>query len=99
MSTASAPAAFGRTLTLAYSALMTQFRISGHAPPKMAIDCQWLRRTIDSSIPQDPFRTLCTHIVRDGQDCIGPFLEDMETGCRLWEPNERAVSRIQLLGL
>ena len=61
----------------------------------MAIDCRWLRRTIDSSRPGDPFRMLCTHIVRDGRDCIGPFLEDMETGCQLWEPNERLAARIR----
>ena len=61
----------------------------------MAVDCQWLRRTIDSGHTQNPFRTLCTHIVRDGKDCVGPFLEDMETECRLWEPNERLVARLR----
>jgi hypothetical protein len=65
----------------------------------MAIDCQWLRRTIDSSRP-DPFVTLCTHIVRDGEDCVGPFLEDVETGCGLWSaappvhgPRRHALAR------
>lgn len=38
---------------------------------------------------------LCTHIVRDGRDCVGPFLEDMETDCRLWEPNERVAARVR----
>jgi hypothetical protein len=66
---------------------------------RMAIDCRWLRRTIDSSHATDPFRMLCTHIVRDGRECIGPFLEDMETGCRLWEPNERVSARIRPLAL
>ena len=28
---------------------------------------------------------LCTHIVRDGSDCVGPFLDETETGCGLWE--------------
>jgi hypothetical protein len=60
----------------------------------MAIDCRWLRRTIESGQSQNPFRTLCTHIVRDGSDCVGPFLEDMETDCRLWEPNERLAARL-----
>ncbi len=55
----------------------------------LAIDCLWLRRTIDSSQKQNPFQTLCTHIIRDGKDCIGPFLEQMETACMLWEPNAR----------
>ena len=58
----------------------------------MAIDCQWLRRTIDSSRP-DPFVTLCTHIVRDGEDCTGPFLEDIETNCGLWTPAEAREPR------
>ncbi|MDP6604982.1 MAG: hypothetical protein QF664_01800 [Dehalococcoidia bacterium] len=60
----------------------------------MAIDCRWLRRTIDSGHAQSPFRTICTHIVRDGKDCVGPFLEDMETDCRLWDPNERLAARL-----
>ncbi|MCC6236652.1 MAG: hypothetical protein IT299_03650 [Dehalococcoidia bacterium] len=55
----------------------------------MAIDCLWLRRTIDSSQKQNPFQTLCSHIIRDGKDCVGPFLEQMETPCLLWEPNAR----------
>ena len=36
---------------------------------------------------------LCTHIVRDDKDCIGPFLEDIETECGLWEPNIELVNR------
>lgn len=58
----------------------------------MAIECRWLRRTIDSSRP-DPYVMLCTHIIRDGKDCVGPFLEDVETDCRLWDPNEQAAAR------
>jgi hypothetical protein len=60
----------------------------------MAIDCRWLRRTIDSSRP-DPYVMLCQHIVREGDDCIGPFLEDVETDCGLWSPNEQARNRAQ----
>lgn len=63
-------------------------------PKRLAIDCRWLRRSIDSSRVQSPFRTLCTHIVRDGQDCVGPFLEGMETSCGLWEPDERLAARL-----
>lgn len=36
---------------------------------------------------------LCEHIVRDGQDCVGPFLEDVETECGLWDANEQARAR------
>lgn len=28
---------------------------------------------------------ICRHIVRDGMDCVGPFLDDAETTCGLWE--------------
>lgn len=31
---------------------------------------------------------ICQHIVRDGAECVGPFLEDTETHCGLWEPAE-----------
>jgi hypothetical protein len=61
---------------------------------QMAIDCMWLRRTIDSSQKNNPFQTLCSHIVRDGKDCIGPFLDAMETNCQLWEPNHRLAARL-----
>ena len=57
--------------------------------PPMAIDCQWLRRTIDSSRTADPYVMMCMHIVREGDDCVGPFLDDVETDCKLWEANER----------
>jgi len=66
----------------------------GDTPPKMAFECQWLRRTIDSSRP-DPYVMLCTHIIRDGKDCVGPFLDDVETNCRLWDPNEAARARVK----
>lgn len=29
---------------------------------------------------------LCRHIVREGMDCVGPFLDEAETACGLWEP-------------
>jgi hypothetical protein len=60
----------------------------------MAIDCMWLRRTIDSAQKNNPFQTLCSHIIRDGKDCVGPFLDSMETPCLLWEPNARMITRL-----
>ncbi len=30
---------------------------------------------------------LCEHVVRAGSLCVGPFLEDAETPCGLWEGN------------
>lgn len=59
---------------------------------RLAIECQWLRRTIDSS-RLDPYVMICNHIIREGKDCIGPFLENIETDCGLWDPNEVARAR------
>ena len=59
-----------------------------------AIECRFLRRTIDKERP-DPYAMICTHIVRDGNDCVGPFIEDIETDCGLWEPNSDLVGRIK----
>lgn len=58
----------------------------------MAIECRWLKRTIESSRP-DPYVMRCTHIVREGKNCVGPFLEDVETACGLWDPNAQAAAR------
>jgi hypothetical protein len=77
--------------------IVSRFLPTPRPQPKLAIECRWLRRTIDSGHVTDPFRMLCTHIVRDGKDCVGPFLEDMETECQLWEPNERLAARIKQL--
>jgi hypothetical protein len=63
------------------------------ATEQLAVDCRWLHRTLDSSVRDDPYRMICQHIVRDGSNCVGPFLENIETTCLLWEPNERLVTR------
>jgi len=52
---------------------------------RLAADCRYLRRTIDSARADGPLVCLCTHPVRSGFDCIGPFLEDLPTDCGLWE--------------
>ncbi len=67
-------------------------RSTDRAEEKYAIDCKHLKRTIDRERP-DPYAMLCTHIVRDDKDCIGPFLEDIETECGLWEPNIELINR------
>jgi hypothetical protein len=33
----------------------------------------------------------CRHIVREGRECVGPFLDDHETTCGLWEPKAALV--------
>ena len=32
---------------------------------------------------------LCQHIIREGSECVGPFLDDTETHCGLWEGGGR----------
>jgi hypothetical protein len=53
---------------------------------RLAADCWFLRRTIEVGSKDDPLRTLCTHPIRDGFNCVGPFMEDLPTSCGLWEP-------------
>lgn len=57
--------------------------------PHLAIHCRFLRRTWDVD-RRDPNVTLCQHPVREGKDCIGPFLEDLTTTCGLWESHPEA---------
>ena len=38
---------------------------------------------------------ICNHIIREGKDCIGPFLENLETDCGLWDPNATARARVE----
>ena len=53
--------------------------------PGYAADCRYLRRTIESGRLDGPVVTLCTHPIRDGFDCVGPFLDETSTECQLWE--------------
>jgi hypothetical protein len=52
-------------------------------PAPLAVHCQYLIRSA-SSDRREP-ASICTHPVRDGRECIGPFLEDLATDCGLWE--------------
>lgn len=54
--------------------------------------CAFLRMTLDSRQPGGVVN-LCTHIIRDGMLCIGPFLDDHETTCGLWELKPGSVAR------
>jgi hypothetical protein len=65
--------------------------IARPAEPPRAIDCRYLRRTIDASRADGPVICLCDHPVRSGFDCVGPFLEDLPTECGLWEEKIRDV--------
>lgn len=40
--------------------------------------------------PGGGLKNICQHIIRDGRECVGPFLDDHETDCGLWEPKSAA---------
>ncbi len=50
--------------------------------------CRYLRLTLSADEMGD-LDQHCTHMVREGMRCPGPFLEETETSCGLWEPSER----------
>ena len=54
-------------------------------PPRLAARCAFLRMTMGNA-PGGNLLNICQHIVREGRDCVGPFLDDHETACGLWEP-------------
>jgi hypothetical protein len=56
---------------------------------RLAADCRYLRTTIDSRREDGPVVTICLHPVRDGFDCVGPFMEEVPTTCGLWETGVR----------
>jgi hypothetical protein len=57
--------------------------------PRLAIHCQWLRRTLEPGRAES-FVALCTHPIREGKECVGPFLDDLGTSCGLWEANPQS---------
>jgi hypothetical protein len=60
--------------------------------PPFAIHCRHLRRTLEPGRVEQ-FVALCLHPVREGKECVGPFLEDLSTSCGLWEssPQSQAI--------
>ena len=52
---------------------------------RIAARCSYLKVTLGSR-PGGNLVNLCRHIIRDGSACVGPFLDDHETQCGLWEP-------------
>lgn len=52
---------------------------------RYAARCRYLRMTM-SPRPGENLLNLCQHIIREGRECVGPFLDDTETHCGLWEP-------------
>ena len=53
-----------------------------------ATQCRYLRITMGTE-PNGGLVNLCQHIIRDGSLCVGPFLDETETNCQLWELHPR----------
>lgn len=60
--------------------------------PRYAPRCRWLRLAFDPAQPGELLNR-CTHIARKGMRCVGPFLDDTETHCRLWEGTNDPAER------
>ena len=48
----------------------------------------FLKRAIEAGRLEQS--TVCQHTIREGKECVGPFLEDLETECGLWEPSPQS---------
>jgi hypothetical protein len=55
----------------------------GSFKAQLAVHCMHLSRSIGREA-REPV-AICLHPVREGKECIGPFLEDLSTDCGLWE--------------
>jgi hypothetical protein len=55
----------------------------------LAVHCLHLKRAFEGT-RFEYHQTLCQHPVRDGKECVGPFLDDLTTGCGLWEPHPQS---------
>lgn len=53
-------------------------------PERFAARCRYLRVTLGDR-PGAGLVNRCLHIVREGRECVGPFLDDTDTDCGLWE--------------
>jgi hypothetical protein len=51
---------------------------------RFAARCLYLKVTLGER-PGGNLLNICRHIIRDGRECVGPFLDDHETACGIWE--------------
>lgn len=58
---------------------------------RLAARCAYLRVTMGERSGGN-LVNLCLHIVREGRECVGPFLDDTETTCGLWEHKDRRTA-------
>jgi hypothetical protein len=62
--------------------------VVGPGPERIAARCRHLRTTLAAG---GDLANFCTHIVREGMPCVGPFLDDAPTDCGLWEEKPRLL--------
>ena len=60
--------------------------------PRYAAQCRYLQMTFGNT-PDAGLLNICRHVIRDGSICVGPFLDDTETHCGLWEEKLPGVPR------
>jgi len=59
------------------------------AQSQLAIHCQFLARSLEPGRAEH-FVAICQHPVREGKECVGPFLDDLGTSCGLWEAHPQS---------
>lgn len=62
---------------------------------QFATQCRYLRITL-GSLPGGGgggLINLCQHIIREDRECVGPFLDETETTCGLWELHPRFAEK------
>lgn len=62
-------------------------------PFRFAAQCLYLQVTMGDLRRGQGLVNICRHMIRDGRECVGPFLEDTETTCGLWEARPRSGLR------
>lgn len=60
-------------------------------PVAYATQCLYLKITMGAA--GAGLINICTHIIREGSNCVGPFLDETETSCQLWELHPRFEGR------
>ena len=58
-------------------------------PKRHAAHCAYLKMTMGQQ-PGSGLVNICLHIVREGRECVGPFLDETPTNCGLWEEKSGA---------
>jgi hypothetical protein len=58
---------------------------------RLAVHCAHLKRSAGPRRGEER-SAVCLHVIREGRECVGPFLDDLGTTCGLWEADECAAA-------